>query len=32
MDFKILEFLTYQFSFSHIFGMVNGIKMIFVSK
>ena len=32
MDFYILEILTYQFSFSHIFGMEKDIKMIFVSK
>ena len=32
MDFHVLEILTYQFSFSYIFGMENGIKMIFVSK
>ena len=27
-----LEILAYQFSFPHIFGMENGIKLIFVSK
>ena len=32
MYFQIHEILKYQFKFSHIFGMENGIKMIFMSK
>ena len=28
MDFKIFGILTYQYDFSHIFGMQNGIKMV----
>ena len=31
-NIRFLEILTYQFSFSQIFGMEKGIKMIFVSK
>ena len=32
MNLYILKILTCQICFSHIFGMKNGIKMIFVSK
>ena len=32
MDFWILEILTYQVSFFYIFGMENGMGIIFVPK